>query len=203
MISDSKDKISLEKIRKSDWGVYSIHQRLYNALNYSKEQDIYYLVAKKKFINAPPFVHKQCKRIINEVHNLYYSLDQIALYITYKFLIDGKIPSLYYIKEQSIRETMRLFTIKQLKQDKKFVNDVREKTSIKTKNDFIQSLIILTNKKYISPMYFIDFIERNLLTKRNEHDIFIEKDLKRFLFTIKQLYSIYTEVLNEQKEVLD
>lgn len=163
--------------------------------------NIWQLVSKAGYQRAPVYIVKECKRVYNEISNCYYTYRQIVLYMTYSYLIDGKVPSINNIRHKNIKEVMRLFSTKQHRLDKKFVKEILEKTQLTDRGEIIKALIPLTKEKYISPMFFLDVMRRKLLTERDEHDIFIDEDLKKFLFTMKQLNNTFTEVCDEQKKV--
>ena len=168
-----------------------------------EDYDLYILVKKDIYNNANKYFINECNRIYKEIYNCYYSYRQMILYMIYRYIVDGKVPCMNKIKHTNIKEMMRLFTKKQHKEDKKFVAQVIEKTNVSGQKEIIKSIAFLTKEKYISPMFFLYILRKKVLTECNEHVIFTGEDLEKFLFTMKKLNSIYTEVLNEQEKVRD
>jgi len=188
---------------KTSNGVFSVYCKTKSSLTNMKDIELSGLVRYESYINAPKYNQIHSRRIYNDIANCYYSFKQMILFIMYNYLIDGKMPVMAKIKDKHIRELMRFFSDKQLKQDKELIKEIRKKTEIITKGDFIRALIPLIQDKYISPRYFFYIMRKNILTKKEEDVIFTNDKLKRFLFTLKKLQFIYSEVLHEQEKVLN
>jgi len=194
-------------MESSTWMVYSVIRNVYTFVQKEKDIDLFKKVNRFNFQKAPKFFIQNAKRIYSEIENGYYTYYELAIFLLYQYMMDGKI-NLYGTKQKTVKEIMKLFTIKRLNEDLKLLKQIHKELNFKKgikeyfeiKEDGTNIAYILTKKEKISPIFFIRNFDK-ALTKFNENVIInVEyEQFKRIAKKIKE--TLKGGSLDEQTEI--
>jgi hypothetical protein len=179
-------------MEKSTWMVYSVIRNVYTFAHKGKEIDLFKKVNYFNFQRAPKFFVENAKRIYSEIENGYYTYHELIIYLLYKYMM-GEILNLYGIKQNTVKEAMKLFTFKKLQEDLKVIKQIHKELKFKRgkkeyfemKEDGTNIAYILTKKERISPIFFIRNFDK-LLTNQNEN-VIINKEYEQFKRIAKKI----------------
>lgn len=191
--------------------VYSVIKNVYTFVEKEKDINLFKKVNFFNFQRAPKFFVQNSKRIYSEIENGYYTYHELAIYLLHQYMINGKL-NLYGTKHNNIKESMKLFTVKRLKEDLKFLKQVHKQLNFKRgikdyfeiKEDGTNIAYILTKKERISPIFFIRNFDK-ALTNSNENVIInVSKEYEQFKRIAKKIKeTLKGGSLDEQAEIQD
>lgn len=125
------------------------------------------------------------KKIYNDIENGYYTYEDLINFYIYKLIISNEV-KLTEIKYKNIKEIKKLFTTEQLKIDKIFILNIKNKLKIENVIGFFKInangeniAYNLIKNKYINPIFYLKYYKR-YLTKYKENNIFKNEDFIRF-----------------------
>ena len=198
-------------MEKSVWMIFSVIRNVYSFVNKEKNIDLFKKVNHFNFQRGSKFFIENAKRIYNDTENGYYTYHELAVYILYQFMIDRKI-NLFGIKQKTVKEVMKLFTVKRLNEDLKLLKQIHKELKFKRgikdyfeiKEDGTNIAYILTKKRKISPIFFIRNFEK-ALTNQNENVIInVSKEYEQFKKIAKKIKeTLKGGLLDEQTEIQD
>ena len=181
-------------MESSTWMVYSVIRNIFTFVQKEKDVNLFKKVNYFHFQNAPKFFIENAKRIYSEIENGYYTYHELAIFLMYQYMMDGKI-YLYGAKQKVVQEAMKLFTVKRLNEDLKLLKQIHKELKFKKglkdyfemKEDGTNIAYILTKKRRISPIFFIRNFD-NPLTNQNENVIIdINSEYKQFQKIAKKI----------------
>lgn len=195
-------------MEKSTWMVYSIIKNVYTFVNKGKDIDLFKKVHYVAFQRASKFFIENAKRIYNDIENGYYNHYDLVIHLLYKSMMGEKI-DLYSVKEKTVKETLKLFTIKRLKEDLELIKEIHKELKFKKGikqyftilEDGTNIAYVLTKKERISPIFFIRNFEK-ALTESQEDVIIKSKEYEQFEKIAKKIKeTIKGGSLDEQAEI--
>lgn len=168
--------------------VFSILRNVEDFVRGKKDVDIFKKSHLVRFQKSSRYYADNSKRFYSDIENGYYTLTELALYLLYQHLMGVKRFSLYKVKPETIRETMKLFTEKRRKEDLKLLKEIHKEMGFKRsvceyfelKEDGTNIAFILTKNERISPTFFIRNYEK-CLTFMEKDDIIKSKELEQFI----------------------
>lgn len=178
--------------------VFSVIRNIEDYIRTGKEMDLFKKSHGIRFQKSSKYYADNAKRLYNDIENGYYSLKELAVYLLYRYMIDGKKVNLYKIKPEHILEVAKLFTEKRRKEDLKLLKQIHDEIGFKkgicdyfhVKEDGTSIAYVLTKNGKISPTFFIRNYE-NCLTKTKKDDIInYSKEHEQFIeiaFQIKKI----------------
>jgi hypothetical protein len=172
--------------------VYSFIRNVYTFIQKGKETDLFKKVNYFNFQRAPKFFIENSKRIYSEIENGYYTYHELAIYLLYRYMM-GESLNLYGIKQKTLKESMKLFTVKRLNEDLKLLKQIHKELNFKKgikeyfqiKEDGTNIAYILTKKERISPIFFIRNFDKTL-TNPNEN-VIINVEYEQFKRIAKKI----------------
>ena len=181
-------------MEKSTWMVYSIISNVYTFLYKGHEIDFFKKAHIAQFKKAHKFFVVNAKRIYNDIENGYYTYHDLIVHLLFQHMM-GERMNLYRIKPKTIRETMKLFTHKQFKEDLKLLQQIHTELKFKKgikdyfdiKEDGTNIAYILTKKRRISPIFFIRNFEKNLTNRKENVIIGVSKEYEQFQRIAKKI----------------
>jgi len=159
-----------------------------------KDRDIFQPVHKAYFMNGNKGFVNKCKKIYNEIANNYYSLEDLAMFALYQYLMKDK-QTIFEINQENVLKFKKLLTSKQLNNDKEIIRSVNEKLKLKEneyfeiREDGTSIICSLTKKGLISPAFSVNFYKK-VLTNYKENVIFKDKKIKEFVRIIAKIREI-------------
>ena len=196
-------------MEKSTWMVYSVIRNVYDFVEKGKDVELFKKVNYFNFQRAPKFFIQNSKRIYSELENSYYTYHELTIYLLYRYMMDEKL-NLYGINQKSVREAMKLFTIKRLNEDLKLIKQIHKELNFKRglkdyfeiKEDGTNIAYVLTKKEKISPIFFIRNFDKHL-TNQNENVIInVSREYEHFKRIAKKIKeTLRGGSLNEQAEI--
>jgi len=183
--------------------VFSVIRNIEDFVKTGKDIPVYKKSHGIRFQKSSKYYADNAKRMYNDIENGYYSLQELALFLFYRYLMGEKRVNLYKIKPEHILETMKLFTEKRRKEDLKLLKSIHTELGFKKgicdyfsmKEDGTNIAYTLTMKEKLSPTFFIRNHE-NCLTKLKENDIiYYSEDYERFIRISLKIKNILKEVV--------
>ena len=115
-------------------------------------------------IGGPDWLLNDAKRIYNEIENSYYNYNDLIIHLLYLYLFKKTIyPD--EINSKKVVETLNIFTIKQLEEDKKTLISINDKLKqrkgiekyFELDHEHKTIIFCLIRKHHISPMFWIRY----------------------------------------------
>lgn len=135
------------------------------------------------------------KKVWNEIENGFYTFDQLKLYILYEYLFNKSF-GIININKEEIKNIQEVFSEKRFKTDKEILKSIKEEYKLKNIKSLFDSTeegesvaYDLTKKKILSPMIFINCIDKLKDDNKN-------KEYIRF----KNVIRIIKQELNNKKD---
>jgi len=174
--------------------VYSVIRNIFTFVQKEKDVNLFKKVNYFHFQNAPKFFIENAKRIYSEIENGYYTYHELAIFLMYQYMMDGKI-YLYGAKQKVVQEAMKLFTVKRLNEDLKLLKQIHKELKFKRglkdyfemKEDGTNIAYILTKKGKISPIFFIRNFDKPLTNKNENVIIDVSSEYKQFQRIAKKI----------------
>lgn len=168
--------------------VFSIFRNVEDFVRGSKDIDIFKKSHFVRFQKSSKYYAENSKRIYSDIENGYYTLKELAIFLLYQRMMGVKKFSLYKIKSETIKETMKLFTKKRIKEDLDLLMEIHKQMKFKKgicqffelQEDGTNIAYILTKNERISPTFFIRNYEK-CLTFMEKDDIIKSKELEQFI----------------------
>jgi len=199
-------------MEKSTLMVYSVIQNVYTFVQRDKDIDLFKKVYYIKFQKAPKLFFENSKRIYSEIENGYYTYHELAIFVLYRCMMGEKKINWYGIRQKTVREAMKLFTVQRLNEDLKIIKQIHKELNFKRglkeyfeiKEDGTNIAYILTKKERISPIFFIRNFDK-ALTNQNENVIInTSREYKQFQRIAKKIKeTLKGDSLDEQAEIQD
>lgn len=198
-------------MEKSSWMVFSVIKNVYAYIKKDKDIDIFKKVNSFQFQKCSKYFLENSKRIYNEIENGYYTFHELAVYLLYKEMMDEKM-NLYIINQKTVKEAMKLFTNKKIKEDLKLIKQIHKELDFKKgiveyfdiKEDGTNIAYMLTKKGRISPIFFIRNFQK-ALTENNENVIIYKsseyEQFEKIAIKIKE--TLKGGLVDEQAEIQD
>lgn len=166
--------------------IFSIIRNVDLWVNKDKDINLLTLVHPIHFERIKEYYKIHCNRLFNELENNYFRVKDLIVYLLYCYIFEEKI-NLNDIVYKKINDVSKLFTLKQLEEDKQFIINLQKELKLKNGiqeyftflNDGNNIIYNLIKKKYISPIFFMKYSDK-LLTKEKENNIFVSNEFKRF-----------------------
>lgn len=198
----------------SSYKIFSLFKRIpdiFADMNF----DLYPLlenpVPKRMFDNTKPFIKNQCYRIFNEIENSYYSFDDVVNFLIYRSLWDKSV-DLPNVNDKNIEEFKLKFSIKQLTEDRRIINELNKKAGFKHISEYFvirengESLVYRLCMGDVVSIYFFAFFSNNDLTGVLKRGIIKECTVRyaKFLQTVQILIDrmnvqTYNSTFNERQ----
>ena len=153
--------------------------------------------SKFHYENTNNYYKENCKRIYNELENSYYTYKDLIVYFLYDFAMTGKTKPLHELKNKNILKIKKIFTKKQLEEDKKFILNINKKLQLKSMIEFFEIrsngmpiIYELIKKNYVSPAIYIKCYEIALTTLKKDVNL-VDSQFKIFEYNM----SLITKIL--------
>lgn len=143
--------------------VFSVYYNVQKVLKRKKykEEDLLVPVFPKIF-DSNKYLKKTCIRIFNDIENSFYTYNDLLIALLYENIF-GKF-NLNDINEKQVKEIKSLFTLSQLKKDKKIIHSINKNTIFNTIEDYFKInsdnetyIYFLIKKKFISPIFWLKY----------------------------------------------
>lgn len=179
-------------MKNSTLKVFSVIRNVESFVKKNKDVDLFKCCHMIQFNKSAKFYIENSKRMFSEIENGYYTLKELAIYLLYRNMMGESRISLYKIKPENIKETMKLFTKKRIQEDLKLISIIHKEFKFKGLNDYFDIkedgtniAFDLVRKGRISPVFFIKNFEK-VLTNRQK-DVIINKEYEQFKKIAKKI----------------
>jgi len=172
--------------------VFSFYKNVLLYVDKNKKIKITSFRSQPEYLRQSAFIKRHCTRIYNEIENGFYSYKDLTmafLFISYRSKI-----KLDEINVKLMKKILAHFTDRQLKEDKRFVQELNQElsfTNIKQYFKFLSGECIIYElflKGLISPMLLIQFFE------------LLEDDGKKEYIKLKRITDKLKQITNPKKE---
>lgn len=179
-------------MRNSTLLVFSIIKNVDDFVKKGKDQDLFKLSHIMRFKKSAKFYADNSKRMYSDIENGYYTVQQLAVFLLYRYMIDGKSVKLYGVKPEHVQEVAKMFTTKKLKEDLKLISTIHKEMKFKGIQDYFKMkedgtniAYVLTKNGRISPVFFIRNLDKALTN--NREDGIINTDYEQFIRIAKKI----------------
>jgi len=153
-----------KNLKSSPLRVYSIYTNVKKVLKRKKYKDenLYKMVWFKGY-NDAKWIHNDCKRIFNDIENSFYSYNDLLIAMFYESIFIKSF-TLRMLTDKRINEIKSLFSLIELKKDKKILLAINKNIIFNSIEDYfrlnteeVSYIYELIMKKFISPIFWIKY----------------------------------------------
>lgn len=177
--------------------IYTLFYNVRQFVKRKKAGDINWSRIVPRFVyeKNPPHVKGYYKKFWNEYANYFFTYHELKLFLLYEYLFNDDV-FVINISSKDVKNISQILSKEQYEKDIYFLTELNKKIG----NDNIKNLFkfneagenpiyMLTKKKTISPMVYIEYIDKIEVNDTNE-------DYKKFTKIIRKLKHIITEKRN-------